>query len=61
MAALAAMRWNPTIRTFAQRLRAHGKAFKVVITACMRKLLVILNSLVHRRVLWNPNLAQQNP
>jgi len=61
MAALAAMRWNPTIRTFAQRLRAHGKAFKVVITACMRKLLVILNSMLQRKVLWNPKLAQQNP
>jgi len=60
MAALTAMRCNPTIKVFADRLRAHGKAFKVVITACMRKLLVILNSMLRRNVPWNPDLARKN-
>lgn len=44
MAALSARRHNPATRTFAKRLEASGKPFKVVITACMHKLLVILNS-----------------
>jgi len=52
MAALTARRCNAQIRRFAQRLEAKGKTFKVVITACMRKLLVILNALVKHNVLW---------
>lgn len=55
MAALTARRFNPLIRRFAQRLEAKGKPFKVVITACMRKLLVILNTLVKQNILWDPN------
>jgi transposase len=46
MAALTARRYNPVIRQFAQRLEEEGKAFKVVITACMRKLLIILNTMI---------------
>jgi len=57
MAALTARRFNPLIRTFAARLEAEGKAFKVVLTACMRKLLVILNTMVKNNTHWNPNLA----
>jgi transposase len=57
MAALAAMRCNPIIRAFANRLTQHGKPFKVVITACMRKLLVILNSIVKANRPWNPQFA----
>ena len=52
MAALVALRWNPAIRRFAQHLVAQGKASKVVITACMRKLLVILNTPVRNKTLW---------
>jgi transposase len=52
MAALAARQFNPVIRAFAQRLEAQGKAFKVVITACMRKMLVILNSMVRSNTSW---------
>jgi transposase len=52
MAALAAMRFNPAIRAFAERLKAKGKAFKIVITACMRKLLVMLNSMLRSKTLW---------
>ena len=58
MAALTARRCNPVIRAFAQRLEAQGKPFKVVIVACMRKLLVILNTLVKTNSHWNPNYAQ---
>jgi transposase len=54
MAALTARRCNPIIRAFAQRLESQGKAFKVVITACMRKLLVILNSMLRRNASWQP-------
>ena len=47
MAALSATRCNPvTSAHFYQRLRQAGKPFKVAITACMRKLLTILNALV---------------
>jgi transposase len=52
MAALTARQFNPVIRMFAQRLEAQGKAFKVVITACMRKLLVILNSMIRSNTKW---------
>jgi transposase len=54
MAALSAKRFNPVIREFYQRLESYGKVFKVCITACMRKLLVILNSLVKKDCLWAP-------
>jgi len=52
MAALAARRCNPTIRAFARRLEEQGKAFKIVITACMRKLLIILNSMLRSQTPW---------
>jgi transposase len=58
MAALTARRCNPVIRRFAQRLEHQGKPFKVVITACMRKLLVILNTLLKNNTAWNPDLHQ---
>ena len=57
MAALTARNFNPKIRAFAKRLEAAGKPFKVVMTACMRKLLVILNTLVKNNVHWNPKLV----
>jgi transposase len=56
MAALVASRFNPVIRAFYQRLLAAGKAPKVALTACMRKLLIILNTLVRRDCLWSPKL-----
>jgi transposase len=52
MAALTAMRCNKTIQTFAERLTATGKAFKVVATACMRKILVILNTMLKENTKW---------
>jgi transposase len=56
MAALTARRFNPSIRAFAQRLDAAGKPFKVVLTACMRKLLVILNTMIKTRLPWNSKI-----
>lgn len=52
MATLVATRWNPVIRTFYQRLCAAGKAKKVALTACMRKLLTILNSMLKHNTSW---------
>ncbi|MGA2094343.1 MAG: transposase, partial [Sedimentisphaerales bacterium] len=54
MAATSAVRWNPVIRRFANRLLKKGKAFKIVITACMRKLLIILNTMIRNQTLWHP-------
>jgi transposase len=54
MGALAAMRFNPVIRKMSERLKAAGKSFKVVIVACMRKLLVILNAIATTGQTWNP-------
>ncbi len=56
MAAYNAMRCNPTIHAFAERLKKAGKPFKVVATACMRKLLIILNVMVKTNQHWNPQL-----
>ena len=53
MAALSAMRCNPALKAFSDRLAQKGKKFKVRITACMRKLLVILNTLVKNNTLWS--------
>jgi len=52
MATLCAIRINPTIRFFYQRLIKAGKAPKVAITACMRKLLTILNLMIKTQTPW---------
>jgi len=54
MAALVAARRNPVIRSFYERLRASGKVAKVALTACMRKLLTILNMMLRNRTPWQP-------
>lgn len=59
MNALAASRFNPVIRAFYQRLCAAGKPQKVALVACMRKLLTILNSILHNRTPWNAKYAYQ--
>jgi len=61
MAALTARRCNPVIRRFAQRLEDEGKVFKVVITACMRKLLIILNTMIRNQTLWAEEIILKNP
>ena len=56
MGALVASQHNPVIRSFYQRLLAAGKTKKLALTACMRKLLTILNSMVKSGQHWNPNV-----
>lgn len=52
MAALSAKKFNPVIRKFYERLIQQGKEKKVALTACMRKLLVILNAMMHSNQPW---------
>lgn len=54
MAAVAAKRWNPPIKTFFTRLDKAGKKYKVAITACMRKLIVFMNAMLRDGVDWQP-------
>ena len=56
MATLVAIRHNPSIAVVYQRLRHSGKRPKVAITACMRKLLTILNAIARDRVSWRQEL-----
>ena len=58
MATVAAMRSNPVIKSFYQRLIGAGKKFKVAITACMRKLLTIINAMVRSGTRWQQNVEQ---
>ena len=52
MATISAVRFNPVIKAFYQRLCAKGKAKKVALVACMRKLLTILNQILKTRTPW---------
>ena len=60
MATLAACRVNPAIRAFYLRLLAVGKSKKLALTACMRKLLTILNAILKQQQPWCPQ-APVNP
>jgi len=55
MAAFSATRYNPVIKEFYERLMAKQKPFKVVMTACMRKLLTIINVMVRDNTPWKTN------
>ena len=57
MSAFNARRYNPVVGGFYARLVAKGKTFKQALTACMRKLLVLMNSLVARGQVWSPSYA----
>jgi transposase len=61
MATLAAIRHDPVIQAFHSRLIAAGKAPKVAITACMRKLLTILNAMLRDHATWNALKHAQTP
>ena len=52
MAALSACMHNPVIKRFYEHLLAQGKPKKVALTACMRKLLVILNAMLRTHQPW---------
>jgi transposase len=58
MSTLVATRHNPVIREFYERLLAAGKATKVALTACMRKLLTILNAMVKNQQRWQLRVAK---
>jgi len=53
MSALTAMRCNPVLKRFAERLEKAGKTFKVIIVACMRKLLTLLNAMIRDNLMWS--------
>lgn len=57
MAAVTATRKDPVFRQFYQRLLKRGKEKKVALTACMRKLIGILNAMVRTNKPWDSNLA----
>jgi transposase len=54
MSALVAVRYHPVLKKFYEHLRAAGKPAKVALTACMRKLLTILNAMVKHHAPWQP-------
>ncbi len=57
MAAVSSIQHNEPIKAFADRLKKAGKPPKVVIVACMRKLLTIMNSMLKNNTSWNPKFA----
>lgn len=59
MAALVASRRNTVMRVFYKRLRDAGKAPKVALVACMRKLLTILNAMIKHKTRWSENFSVQ--
>ena len=62
MAILSAIRYNPVIKLFYDRLIAKGKIKKVALVACMHKLLIILNAIMKSGKKWNPlHLETINP
>lgn len=56
MATLTAIRFNPLLKAFYERLLGRGKIKKVALTACMHKLLIIINAMLRRKETWQPNL-----
>jgi transposase len=60
MAARTAVRHNPVIKTYYERLIARGKPYKVAMIACMRKMLTILNAMARTQTPWNPNFQARN-
>lgn len=60
MPTLSAIRWNPTIRAFRDRLVAKGKPKQLVVIACMRKFLVILNAMVRDNRKWEDQAINFN-
>jgi transposase len=61
MATLAATRCNPPIRDFYQRLLTAGRPRKVALTACIRKLAIVLNAMVRKNAPWAPPPANPPP
>jgi transposase len=60
MSTLVAVRYTPVLQAFYDHLRAAGKVAKVALTACMRKLLTILNAMVNHHTPWQPQEVSVN-
>ena len=58
MAMMSAMQCNPVFKVTYERLLAAGKAKKTAIIACVRKMVVILNSMVRDGTPWNPEMGK---
>lgn len=58
MAMMSAMQCNPVFKSTYQRLVEQGKPKKVAIIACLRKMIIILNSMVRDGVMWDENMAK---
>jgi len=58
MATLSAVRFNPVLKRFYERLLARGKPKKLALIACMHKLLLILNAIMRTQQPWNPALHE---
>jgi len=56
MATLVGTRFNPVLKGFYARLLAEGKPKKLALTACMHKLLLILNAVLHTHQSWTPEI-----
>jgi transposase len=59
MATLSAVRFNPVLKRFYERLKASGKVSKVAVIACARKLLTILNAMVRDKAKWDASRGAQ--
>jgi len=57
MAVLSAVQHNPVIKAFYQRLVAAGKHKKVALTACIRKMITMLNAMIRDNKMWQTNIA----
>ena len=57
MPALVAMRFNPDLKAKYDQLIAAGKVPKQAITAVMRKMIVLANALLKKRLVWQPRMA----
>ncbi len=57
MAVLTSVQHNPVIRQFYQRLVAAGKHKKVALTACIRKMVIMLNAMVRNSKMWQTNVS----
>jgi len=58
MAMMSAMQCNPVFKATYERLLAAGKAKKIAIIACVRKMVVILNAMVRDGLPWNPEMVK---
>ncbi len=57
MAMLSSIQCNPVFKRFYERLKAQGKLPKVAVVACMRKMIVVLNTMVKNQEPWRENMA----